>query len=88
VLSEANSSQVLTVREACEIFFDFAAKYKRDYGKIPVLIIDNADYLDKVNMGILDELQDNAKLATDRQIATVVFVSSEGFLPRMRSKFI
>ncbi|KAI9869222.1 MAG: hypothetical protein M1813_000010 [Trichoglossum hirsutum] len=76
----------LTVHDGWEIFSDFAAKYKQEHGKIPVLIIDNADRLAKSKPEILDALQDYAKEATDERTATVVFVSGEGFLPRMRAR--
>jgi Cdc6-like AAA superfamily ATPase len=88
VTAEANGLQALTVHDGWEIFSDFAAKYKQEHGKIPVLIIDNADRLAKSKPEILDALQDYAKEATDERTATVVFVSGEGFLPRMRGKFI
>jgi hypothetical protein len=88
VPSEANSSQATTAREACQIFSDFADKYKRDYGKLPVLIINDADYLTESNSNILEVLQDYAKLVTDTDIAEVVFVSGKGILQSMQSKFI
>ena len=61
------------------MFSRAAAKYKQDYGKVPVLIIDNAN---KISKEELNQIQDFAKLASDREIANVVFVTSDGHVPR------
>jgi hypothetical protein len=49
---------------------------------VPVLIIDNANRLAQKQQGLLDLFQDYAKDAADNGIVTVVFVSSEGRVPR------
>ena len=49
---------------------------------MPVLIIDNANKLAQKQEPLLDQLQDYAKSATDNETVTVVFVSSEGRVPR------
>jgi len=59
-----------------------AIKYKQEYGKIPVLIIDNANRLAQKKQELLDLFQDYAKDAADKGRVTVVFVSSEGRVPR------
>jgi hypothetical protein len=59
-----------------------AIKYKQEYGKIPVLIIDNANRLAEEYQKLLNLFQDYAKDAADKGRVTVVFVSSEGHVPR------
>jgi hypothetical protein len=61
---------------------DFAIKYKQEYKKMPVLIIDNASRLARKHQGLLDLFWDYAKDAADNGTASVVFVSSKGRLPR------
>ena len=56
---------------------------------MPVLIIDNANRLAENHQKLLDLLQDHAKDTADERIVTVVFVSSEGRVPRrMMGKLI
>ena len=61
------------------VFSHAAAKYKQEYKTIPVLIIDNAN---RNTTEELEQVQDYAKHASDNGIATVVFVTSEGRVPR------
>ena len=70
------------MEEALGYFFRAALKYQQKYKKVPVLIIDNANKLARKQQDVLDALQDYAKLAADKRIATIVFVSSEGRVPR------
>jgi hypothetical protein len=71
-----------------ESFSRAAIKFRQTYKKIPVLIVDNANKIPDGEQGLLDHLQDFAKTASDEGIATVVFVSSEGQVPRhMAGKF-
>src|SRR5436305_10660537 len=79
VLSSANELDALSFEETWDVFFYAAKKYWQEYKKIPVLIIDNAN---KFAQEELEEVQDLAKSATDEGTATVVFVSSEGHVPR------
>ena len=65
-----------------QVFSHLAIKYKQEYRKIPVLIIDNANRLAEKQQELLDLFQDYAKNAADKGIVTVVFVSSEGRVPR------
>ena len=65
-----------------QVLSHHAIKYKHEYGKIPVLIIDNANKLAPKQQELLDLFQDYAKRASDEEIITVVFVSSEGRVPR------
>ena len=70
-------------------FSHAAIKFKEKYKKIPVLIIDNASRLSVRHQDLLEQFQDYAKYATDRGIATVVFVSNESYLPlHMRGNLI
>ena len=64
------------------LFFQAVVKYKHEYERIPVLIIDNANRLAEKQLELLEQIQDYAKLAADQGTATVVFVSSEGRVPR------
>ncbi len=61
-----------------KVFSHIAIKYKREYKRVPVLIIDNANRLAEKQQRLLDLIQDYAKRAADEGIATIVFVSSEG----------
>jgi hypothetical protein len=49
---------------------------------VPVLIIDNANRLAQQKQELLDLFQDYAKDTADKGRVTVVFVSSEGRVPR------
>ena len=70
-------------------FSSAADKFEEEYKKIPVLILDNANRLSERQQDLLDIFQDYAKHASDKGIATVVFVSSEGYVPRhMGGNFI
>ena len=72
-----------------QVLSHLAIKYKQEYGKIPVLIIDNANRLAEGHQEVLDRFQDYAKRGADQGIVTVVFVSSEGRVPRrMKGKSI
>jgi hypothetical protein len=55
------------------VFTQVAVKYKATEKAIPVLILDNANRLPGP---ILAQFQDFAKEASDKAIATLVFVSS------------
>ena len=74
--SEASLDDVL------EVLSRHTIKFKKEYGKIPVLIIDNANRLAEKHQTLLNLLQDYAKDTTDKGRVTVVFVSSEGHVPR------
>jgi hypothetical protein len=49
---------------------------------VPVLIVDNADRLAQKHQEILDHFQDFAKDTADDGTTSVVFVLSEGRVPR------
>ena len=68
--------------EVWEAFLHAAVKYNDEYKRIPVLIIDNANRLAENQLKLLEQIQDYAKLATDNGTATIVFMSSEGRVPR------
>ena len=74
------------MNEVLEVISHLAIKYKQEYGKIPVLIIDNADRLAQKQQELLDLFQDYAKDTADKGIIAVVFMSNEGVPRRMRSK--
>jgi len=78
-LSEANELAAPNLRDILDVFSSAASRYKQEYEKMPVLIIDNAN---RIANDELDKIQDYAKHASDRRIATVVFVSSDGHVPR------
>ena len=62
-----------------EVFSRVALKYKQAHKAIPVFVVDNAN---KLPEPLLEEFQDYAKEASDSKIATIVFVSSGGRIPR------
>jgi hypothetical protein len=82
VLLKANCLAVPSFKEVWEVFLHAADKYQEEYKKIPVLIIDNANRLAEKQLELLEQIQDYAKRAADEGTATVVFVSSEGRVPR------
>jgi hypothetical protein len=77
-----DSSEPASLEEVLQVLSRHAIKYKQEYGKVPVLIIDNANRLAQKHQELLDLFQDCAKDAADNEIVTVVFVSSEGRVPR------
>jgi hypothetical protein len=60
-------------------FSSAAVRFSREHGRMPVLIFDNVN---RVTDEELETIQDYAKLVSDRRIATIVFVSSEGHVPK------
>jgi hypothetical protein len=75
--------------EVLQVLSRHAIKYKQEYGKIPVLIIDNANRLAQKQQKLLDLFQDYAKDTADKGIVTVVFISSKSRVPRrMMGKLI
>lgn len=82
IVSEANGLAALDLSNLWEAFFTAASKFKKEFGVIPVIIIDNVNRLAIQQPELLDMLQDHAKNAADRDSATFMFVSSEGLVPR------
>ena len=78
---KANRFAAVSVEDVLQVLSRHAIKYKHEYGKIPVLIIDNANKLASKQQELLDLFQDYAKRAADKRIVTVMFVSSEGRIP-------
>jgi hypothetical protein len=62
-----------------EVFSSVALKYQQAHKAIPVLVVDNAN---KLPEPFLERLQGYAKEASDNKRATIVFVLSEGCIPR------
>jgi type II secretory pathway predicted ATPase ExeA len=77
-----DSAKPASMHDVLRRFSHLAIKYRQEYGRIPVLIIDNTNKLAQKQEPLLGQLQDYAKNAADKGIATVVFVSSEGRVPR------
>jgi hypothetical protein len=89
ILPKANRFAAASLGDVLDLFSRFAIRYEEEHKRVPVLIIDNANKLVEEHQELLDKFQDYAKKASDKRIATVVFVSSEGRLPRhMISKSI
>jgi hypothetical protein len=87
VLLEANRFATASLEDVLEVFSYVAEKYRKEYKRVPVLIIDNANRLAEMHQRLLDLIQDYAKRAADEGTATVVFVSSKGRIPsRMMGK--
>ena len=72
---EAGWERVLTT------FEQYAIDFKKRYGCVPVLIIDNCDMLAHKDAKMLETLQDAAKTAIDDSTWITVFVSSVGQAP-------
>ena len=86
---KANKLAAASLGEVLQLLSRHAIKYKQEYGKIPVLIIDNANRIPPKQQELLDLLQDYAKDAADKGQVTIVFMSSEGrILRRMMGKSI
>jgi hypothetical protein len=84
-----DSSEPASLREILPVLSHQAIRYKQEYGRMPVLIIDNANRLAHEHQELLDLFQDYAKNSADKRIITVVFVSSEGRVPgRMMGKSV
>ena len=84
---KANRFAAASLYKVLRVFSRLAIKYKQEYGKIPVLIIDDANKLTQKQQRLLDLFQDYAKEAADKGIAKVVFMSNERcVLHRMMSK--
>lgn len=85
-MHEPNGVSAPSLEGILDLFYTAAYRFRKEHGKIPVLIIDNADRLALKHVKLLEQLQDHAKCATDKGMATFVFVSSEDFfLRQMRS---
>jgi hypothetical protein len=82
-LKDADPNKMPELEDILEVFSDAAARYQQEHRKIPVLVIDNANRLTNQE---LEMVQDYAKHASDRGIATVAFVSSEGVPLRMMGR--
>jgi hypothetical protein len=86
---KTNRFAAVSVEDILKVLSYHAIKYKHEYEKIPVLIIDNANKLALKQQELLDLFQDYAKRAADKGIVTVVFMLSEGRVPRrMMGKLI
>ena len=81
MLEANNRFAAASVWKILQHFSRLAIKYKQEYGKVLVLIIDNANRLAQTQQGALNLFQDYAKFAADEGTVTVVFVSSEGRVP-------
>jgi hypothetical protein len=79
VLPKANGSIALSLYEVLKVFSCVALKYRQAHKNIPVLVVDNSNRLPE---SFLRQFQDYAKEAADNKIATIVFVTSEGRIPR------
>jgi len=79
VVYKANRLAVTPLSEVLDLFSGVAAIYRKKRGKVPVLIIDNANKLPAQDLGLL---QDYAKLYSDEGTIRVAFVTSGGSVPR------
>jgi len=62
----------------CEILEGAAKQHKKNYGEMPVLIIDGSDILAKRHQTVLEDLLHCAKVFADNRIMTISFVTSDG----------
>jgi KaiC/GvpD/RAD55 family RecA-like ATPase len=80
---EANIFVATSVEEVLKYLSGVASKYRKKHKRVPVLIIDNVNRLVQDGQEwILDLFQNYAKRGCDEGTVTVVFVSSEGTVPR------
>jgi MoxR-like ATPase len=79
VLPKANGSAAIPFPEVFEVFSNVALKYRQAHKVIPVLVANNAN---KLPESFLRRFQEYAKEAADNKIASIVFVISEGPIPR------
>jgi hypothetical protein len=82
MLLEANRFAAASLVKVLQVLSHLATKYEQEHKKVPVLIIDNANRLKDPD---LHHLQDYAKDTVDDGTISVVFVSSEGRVPRHMS---
>jgi hypothetical protein len=70
-------------------FKSTAQWYKKEYGKMPVIVFDNVNRLAKDNPKMLEILQEGAKDAIVGRKFITVFVSSDGLAPaQLQSKLL
>ncbi|KAI9771991.1 MAG: hypothetical protein M1840_001279 [Geoglossum simile] len=68
-----------TIFEVFDVFSRVALRYRNTHQAIPVLVVNNTNKLPTL---LLAQFQDFAREASDSGIATVIFVSSKGRIPR------
>ncbi|CAG8577861.1 3189_t:CDS:2, partial [Funneliformis caledonium] len=83
ILGNSESAEQPRFFRVLNAFERGARKYKANNSKTPVLILDNISKLGQENVKLLRDLQDIAKLYADQRSCIIVFVSSEGTVPRM-----
>jgi hypothetical protein len=81
VLLKANRFAAASLDDVLEVFSRFAIKYKQEYKKIPVLIIDNANRLTQKHQKLLDSFQGFAEDTAYEDRVSVVFVFGESCIP-------
>ncbi|RIB14117.1 P-loop containing nucleoside triphosphate hydrolase protein [Gigaspora rosea] len=83
ILGNIESAEQPRFFRVLDAFERGARKYKANNSKPPVLILDNISKLGQENVKMLQDLQDIAKLYADQGSCIIVFVSSEGLVPRI-----
>ncbi|RIA98243.1 P-loop containing nucleoside triphosphate hydrolase protein [Glomus cerebriforme] len=83
ILGNSESAEQPRFFRVLNAFERGARKYKANNGKPPVLILDNINKLSQDNVKLLKDLQNIAKLYADQRSCIIVFVNSEGTVPRM-----
>ena len=66
------------LNEVFEILKNASIKYKKNMGRIPVLVIDGIDVLAKHNEELCCQLITTAKILANRKMINIILVSSEG----------
>jgi hypothetical protein len=77
-----NGFAATSLPQVFRTFSRLAIKYKQEYDRVPVLIINNANKLAHKHQRLLDQFQNYAMDAAEKGTATVVFMSREGRIPR------
>src|SRR5947209_7303642 len=82
VLLKANRFAAISMHNVLRVFPNLAIKYNQEYGRAPVLIIDNANKLAQKQEPLLRNFRTMRRVLPTRGIVSVVFVSNEGRIPR------
>ena len=67
---------------ALKLFRLAAARFQEEHKRHAVLILDNVNIVAQESPKLLYVLQQNAKIAADKELYKVVFVCSDGVTPR------
>jgi len=82
-INQTSGSAKIDMLKALEMIKEGADKYKRATGKLPVLVIDDVNYLAEKSPDLLESLQLFAKDCADGRALYIIFVSTDGLAPSL-----